>query len=82
VEDILARSYSSRDLAEAAAAAASPGSPSPHAFRAAVVPESSTALASTEEEVEEEDVASALGIVQRLAAAEITATATNRRRQR
>jgi len=74
VEDILARSYSSRDLA--AAAAALPGSP--NAFGADAVLTPSTALASTEEE---EDVALAAGIEQRLAVA-ATATATNRRRQR
>ncbi|KAI9439177.1 hypothetical protein H4582DRAFT_121682 [Lactarius indigo] len=71
VEDILAHSYSSRDLA---AAAASPDSPK--AFGAAAVPASSTALAATEEE---EDVTLAAGIEQRLAAA---GTATNRGRQR
>ena len=75
VEDILARSYSSRDLAEVAA---SPSSPS--AFGAAA--ESSTVLASTTEEDEEEDFGSAPGIVQRLAVAEASATATNRRRLR
>ncbi|KAI9456802.1 hypothetical protein BJY52DRAFT_533086 [Lactarius psammicola] len=72
VEDILARSYSSRDLA--AASPASPGSP--NAFGAAAVPTPSMALASTEEE---EDVTLAAGIEQRLA---VAATATNRRRQR
>jgi hypothetical protein len=74
VEDILAHSYSSRDLA------ASPSSP--NAFGAAAVEESSTALASTEEVEEDVTVTSAAGIVQRLAVAEATATAANRRRQR
>ncbi|KAH8991401.1 hypothetical protein EDB86DRAFT_1600225 [Lactarius hatsudake] len=67
VEDILARSYSSRDLA---LATASPGSP--NAFGAAAVPALST-------EEEEEDVTLGAGIEQRLAAA---AAASNRRRQR
>ena len=77
VEDILAHSYSSRDLA---LAAASPGGPGPDAMGVRAPSMVSTALASTEEQ--EEDVAFAAGIVQRLTAAEATATATNHRRQK
>ena len=73
VEDILAHSYSSRDLA-----LASPGGPDAMGVRAPSMV--STALASTEEQ--EEGVAFAAGIVQRLAAAEATATATNHHRQK
>lgn len=72
VEDILARSYSSRDLA-----AAAPASGSQNAFGAAAVPASSTGE-------EGEDIALAAGIEQRLAVAEANAAAaatTNRRRR-
>jgi hypothetical protein len=69
VEDILARSYSSRDLE-----VASPVSPGADAFGVRAPLVGSTPLASTEEEGQE-DVVFAAGIIQRLAVAEVSPTA-------